>query len=201
MKKIQKILLIILILIFLSIGFMVRGKSEGILFDVSVIEFIQGNENPILFKLMKGISFIGSGYFLFPIILIVSIYILIKKEYYILKLLLGSTLGCYSLNFLLKQLFQRTRPLDFFLVEQSGLSYPSGHSMVTMSLYLTIAYLITKNQDDIKKRRYIYLLAFLMILLMGISRIYLGVHWPTDVLGGYIMGYVFYNINLKIMKE
>ncbi len=116
-------------------------------------------------------------------------------------MLLGSTLGCYSLNFLLKQLFQRTRPLDFFLVEQSGLSYPSGHSMVTMSLYLTIAYLITKNQDDIKKRRYIYLLAFLMILLMGISRIYLGVHWPTDVLGGYIMGYVFYNINLKIMKE
>ncbi len=60
MKKIQKILLIILILIFLSIGFMVRGKSEGILFDVSVLEFIQGNENPILFKLMKGISFIGS---------------------------------------------------------------------------------------------------------------------------------------------
>ncbi len=42
---------------------MVRGKSEGILFDVSVLEFIQGNESPILFKLMKGISFIGSGYF------------------------------------------------------------------------------------------------------------------------------------------
>ncbi len=179
---------------------MVRGKSEGILFDVSVLEFIQGNESPILFKLMKGISFIGSGYFFVSYNFnSFNLHINKKKEYYILKLLLGSTLGCYSLNFLLKQLFQRTRPLDFFLVEQSGLSYPSGHSMVTMSLYLTIAYLITKNQDDIKKRRYIYLLAFLMILLMGgISRIYLGVHWPTDVLGGYIMGYVFYNINLKL---
>lgn len=100
-----------------------------------------------------------------------------------------------------KTIVSKNKAFRFLLVEQSGLSYPSGHSMVTMSLYLTIAYLITKNQDDIKKRRYIYLLAFLMILLMGISRIYLGVHWPTDVLGGYIMGYVFYNINLKIMKE
>src|SRR5699024_7395956 len=133
----------------------------------------------------KSISFIGSEKFLFPVVGLVIIYTLIKKRYYISKFLLANTLGSFILNQILKQIYNRTRPLDFILVKQGGLSFPSGHSMVTMSMYLSIAYLITRGRKIKLKEKTIYMIAISMILLMGISRVYLGVHWPTDILGGY----------------
>jgi len=127
------------------------------------------------------------------------IYSLKKNERYISKLLLLSSLGSWVVNFLLKQIFHRTRPLDFILVKQGGLSYPSGHSMVTMSMYLTISYLLSKKYEN--KRPLIYSLSAIFILLMGISRMYLGVHWPTDIIGGYIGGYLFFSLYINLIKE
>ena len=89
--------------------------------------------------------------------------------------------------------------MDFILVKQGGLSYPSGHSMVTMSMYLTISYLLSKKYEN--KRPLIYSLSAIFILLMGISRMYLGVHWPTDIIGGYIGGYLFFSLYINLIKE
>lgn len=105
------------------------------------------------------------------------------------------------MNNLFKQIFSRTRPLEFMQVKQGGLSYPSGHSMVTMSLYLSIAYILSKDIEDLNKKRKIYICSIIYIFLMGISRLYLGVHWPTDIIGGYIMGYILYYLSIKILKE
>lgn len=190
----------LLLLIFLYLGFLVRNSGEGILFDVQVLNFIHNNSNPVLLSIMKFISFIGSEMFLFPAIGIVIIYTFIKKKYYTTKLLLANTLGSWVFNFILKWIFQRTRPFDYALVTQGGLSYPSGHSMVTMSMYLSIAYLLSRNIDDTIKKRNIYIIATTIIILMGISRMYLGVHWPTDIIGGYIMGYLYFNSTIKLIK-
>ena len=201
MKKKNIIIITIFIIIFLFIGISVRNTSEGILFDKIILDAIHKEANPILFPLMKAISFVGSPYFLIPIMILTMIYTLYKKKYYILKLLSLSTLGSYIINFILKNIFSRTRPVDYFLVEQGGLSFPSGHSMVTMTFYMTLAYLASKKIRDKSKVKWIYLFAYTMIILMGISRLYLGVHWPTDIIGGYLIGHVFFYISKSIIKE
>jgi undecaprenyl-diphosphatase len=174
---------------------------EGILFDVAVLDFIHNSTSPVLLSIMKFISFIGSGWFLIPAIGIVIMYTFIKKRHYISKILLANTLGSWIFNYILKWIFQRTRPFDYALVKQGGLSYPSGHSMVTMSMYLAIAYLLSRNVHDAIKKRNIYIIASSIIILMGVSRMYLGVHWPTDIVGGYIMGYLFYHFSIVMIKE
>lgn len=191
----------LMLILFFILGFMVKGSSEGILFDITIMEYVHSNTSQLLINIMNFISYIGSDRFLIPITTMFISYTLIKKKYYITKLLLLSTLGSYSLNYLLKQVFQRTRPLEYFLVNQGGLSFPSGHSMVTMTFYSTIAFLMTKKLQDMGKKRLIYIITFVMICLMGISRIYLGVHWPTDVIGGYLAGYIFYYLSVTLVKE
>lgn len=200
-KKVRIIILSLMLIIFFTLGFMVKNSNEGILFDVNIMEYIHNNTNPIILSLMKFISFIGSERFLFPAVTMAIAYTLVKKRYYISKLLLLSTLGSYLLNYLLKQIFHRTRPIEYFLVNQGGLSFPSGHSMVTMTFYSTLAFLLAKKVDNNRKKRLIHIIAFVMICLMGISRLYLGVHWPTDVIGGFLVGYIFYYLSIRLVKE
>ena len=202
-RSLNKVFLALALTLFIVIGLMVRNSSEGILFDNVILEFIHihSDTNSIVLAIMKFISFIGSELFLFPAVGIGFFYTLRKKRYYISKLLIASSLGCWVLNHILKILFNRTRPLEYFLVEQGGLSYPSGHSMVSMSMYLTFAYLLSRTDLFKHKKKLIYSLAIIDVLLMGISRMYLGVHWPTDIIGGFIMGYVYFQVAVKSIKE
>lgn len=197
----RNIINIFLVTVFLILGFMVRNSAEGILFDVKVLEFIHQNNNPVIFNIMKGLSFLGAEKFLIPFMFIIIIYNVIKKHIREALFLLVNTLGSFSLNSLIKQFFQRTRPFDFSLVKQGGLSYPSGHSMVVMSMYLACFYLLTRNQEDKNKRILTGVIIGTYIALMGLSRLYLGVHWPTDIIGGYICGYLLYYISKRIIKE
>ncbi len=200
-KKIKIIILCLMIIVFFAMGYMVKESYEGILFDVALMEYLHNSTNPMITSIMKFISFIGSATFLVPAIAMVIAYAIVKKKYYITKLILLSTAGSWILNFLLKEIFQRTRPVEYFLVNQGGLSYPSGHSMVTMTFYSTIAYLLANGTKNVNKKRLIKLIAYVMIIMMGISRIYLGVHWPTDVLGAYLIGYIFYYLSITLIKE
>lgn len=190
-----------LLLIFLIIGFMVRNSGAGILFDAKLLEFIHKATNPTILKIMKGISYLGAEKFLIPFMLLIISYNIFKKNIRQAIFLLVNSLGSFGLNSILKEIFQRTRPFDFSLVKQGGLSYPSGHSMVAMSMYLACFYLLTKDQRDKKKKMFIGIIIGIYILSMGLSRMYLGVHWPTDIIGGYIGGYLLYLLSKRIIKE
>lgn len=196
----RKLLIIISLFIFLILGFMSAGETKGILFDQIIMDCIHGNSNQMVFEIMKTISFLGSERFLFPVLGTIIVYLIIKKRYYIAGLLLTSSLGSWVVNFILKKLFRRTRPLEYFLVGQGGLSYPSGHSMVTMTMFLTIAYLFTRKNQNKHDNRRIWVFATVYILLMGVSRVFLGVHWPTDIIGGYAAGYIFYEIYTNLIE-
>lgn len=197
----KNILNIVLIIIFLTLGFLVRNTGEGILFDIKVLEIFHKATNPTILSFMKVISFLGAEKFLVPVMFIVIVYNVAKKKNREAIFLIVNTLGSFFLNSLIKQVFQRTRPFDFSLVKQGGLSYPSGHSMVVMSMYLALFYLLTKNQENRNKRIVIGVLAGGYIAMMGISRMYLGVHWPTDIIGGYICGYLLYQTSKKLIME
>lgn len=90
---------------------------------------------------------------------------------------------------LLKQGFDRPRPA---LVEHGTLvhnaSFPSGHAMMAAMVYLTLGILLARTQPKKRVRAFIVIISMLITLLVGISRVYLGVHWPTDVVAGWMLG-------------
>ena len=105
------------------------------------------------------------------------------KRYLIILNLINDVL----LNNILKLIFKRERPIDLMLVEESGYSFPSGHTMVACIFYGFIIYLINKSNYTKKTKIILNTLLVILIILIGISRIYLGVHYPTDVIGSYLI--------------
>ena len=132
----------------------------------------------------KFITNFGGAIFL--IILTITLFILIKNKKIGLSIILN-LIVITGLNQILKYILQRPRPTEYRLIEETGFSFPSGHSMVSMAFYGYLIYLIYKYV----KNKYIkwISIALLSILIgtIGISRIYLGVHYTSDVLGGFLI--------------
>lgn len=202
MRKNKKniVLNLIAIIITFGIGAGVRNSAEGILFDRAIMDLIHRNNSPVGIIIMKFMSFLGSKYFLGTLGLGILIYLINKRQKRKARLVGLSIVASFILNASLKLIFSRTRPLSYMLIEYGGYSYPSGHSMVSMSFYTTLTYIVLENIKDKKKRTFLWIGNFILIGLIGFSRIYLGVHWPTDVIVGYLMGYVFFNISKTIVK-
>ena len=106
-----------------------------------------------------------------------------------------------GLNWTLKQILQRPRPTEYRIINETGYSFPSGHSMTSMAFYGFIIYLIYKYV----KNKYLKasLIAFLSILIIsiGVSRIYLGVHYTSDVIGGFLLGVSYLIIYIKCINS
>ena len=106
-----------------------------------------------------------------------------------------------GLNQLLKRILQRPRPTEFRIVEETGYSFPSGHSMVSMAFYGYLIYLIYKYvKNKFVKWSSIVLLSIL-ICYIGISRIYLGVHYTSDVLGGFLISISYLIIYISVVNK
>ena len=123
---------------------------------------------------------------IFLIVLTIVLFILIKNKK--IGISIFSNLVIITiLNQLLKRILQRPRPTEYRIIEETGYSFPSGHSMVSMAFYGYLIYLIYRYV----KNKYIKCIsiAFLSVLIcsIGVSRIYLGVHYTSDVLGGFLV--------------
>lgn len=158
--------------------------------DAEIGMDIVEDRNSFLTPFFIGITELGGVPFSVLFVIVVSLYLLVKTKrrdlaiWYILTVALGAGL----LNQAFKFLFRRPRPTIEHLVEQGGYSFPSGHSMGSMILYGALVFLIIQ----LARKRIIKWIALVcaagLIFLIGLSRIYLGVHFPSDVIGGFSLG-------------
>ena len=143
-------------------------------------------------EMMRDFTALGGSGVLFLLTVSVIGYLVIKRRFRAALLLGLAVGGGMILSQLLKSLFSRPRPE---LVPYGSYvyfaSFPSGHSMLSAATYLTLGALLARLQKSRRLQIYILLLAVTITFLVGISRVYLGVHWPTDVLAGWTAGAVW----------
>ncbi|PLS04297.1 phosphatase PAP2 family protein [Neobacillus cucumis] len=164
------------------------SKHTIFTFDRTIIAYVQGLEAPRLTEIMKIFTFIGgtlpvSVLFLLSIIFL---YVVLKHRTELI-LFIAVMIGANVLFVTLKQLFHRARPDLHRLAQASNYSFPSGHATMAFALYGVLTFLLWRHVSTRIGRTILILLSVFMILMIGISRIYLGVHYPSDILAGYFI--------------
>ncbi len=168
-------------------------KYDNLVIDNYIINLFKYKNN-LLTNFMKIITLFGSAYVIVPCCIILLFALKNKKN----KILMMSNLVIITLlNQLLKCVFRRLRPING-IISESGYSFPSGHSMVSMAFYGFLIYLLYKS--NFKYKNIFIGLLIVLILLIGISRIYLGVHYPTDVFGGFLLSISYLLLFIEISK-
>ncbi|MGG0383409.1 phosphatase PAP2 family protein [Priestia filamentosa] len=169
-------------------------------FDITIIDWIQSFISDKLTKILETLTFLGSAKAVIAISILIIILMLFNKKWWETLFFVVAVLGSSLFNLLLKFIFQRTRPSIHPLITETGYSFPSGHSMVSFVLYGMITYFLVLFY--IKRFVKIITILFfsLLVLLIGISRIYLGVHYPSDVLAGFAVGGTWLIICLIVLK-
>jgi undecaprenyl-diphosphatase len=189
--------LTIAVLLF-AFGLIAQEVTEGkpLAFDQNVMRALRNSANPSvpigpvwLQEAARDITSLGSTIVLGLITFAVVGYLFLARKCAVAWLMLGAVLGGVALNTLLKFAFARPRP-DFVThaVRVFTTSFPSGHATLSAITYLTIGALLARIHPSLTIRLYLMSLAGFQTVLIGLSRIYLGVHYPTDVLGGWCIG-------------
>lgn len=144
------------------------------------------------------ITQVGGAYSLIALSLLL-LFIIKKKR--IPLFIIINLISAFFMNQLFKIIFSRSRPDGIFLSYANGYSYPSGHSMVSMAYFIFIIYLIYKYLDNKILKILLYISLFNLIFLVGFSRIYLGMHYFTDVIGGHLLGISYAMCYIKLVDK
>jgi undecaprenyl-diphosphatase len=155
-------------------------------FDHTIIGAVQSLESPLLTTIMKFFTVVGSTQAVI-ILCLVIIFFLYKVLHHRRELILfiAVVAGSPLLNLLLKEIFQRARPDLHRLIEIGGYSFPSGHAMNAFTVYGILTFLLWRHIFNRSGRTILILFSAFVVFMIGISRIYLGVHYPSDIIGGY----------------
>ena len=200
-----KILITVVILTFL---FLSQSYSNLLkTFDLKIIGLIQSLENKYLTVFYQMITNIADTYqsIVITVLLVIFLY---TKKYNREALFLAITMSICGIAMpLLKNIFSRERPNFYRLIEISGYSFPSGHTTAATTMYLTLAIIVLSNINKLNKY-FVFGIAALGIIIIGTSRIYLGVHYPTDVMAGICLGTsivsivysIYYNKSIEGVK-
>jgi membrane-associated phospholipid phosphatase len=194
------LLFLICIVCFLYISAeVVQGDTVAV--DEAAFDFAADVASPAFDQFIKVITFFASRQFLTPAaLLLIAYFVFVRKHrWYSLKVPVVA-LGSITLNVVLKFFFDRERPL-MPLVEASGLSFPSGHSMVAASFYGLIIYLVWQNVQPKALRNVLVGFLVVFVILIGFSRVYLRVHYATDVLAGFSAGFIWVVVGISTLRR
>ena len=168
-----------------------EGTTESL--DGSLLLWLNTFATPRLDGLALEVTALGSGLVTLVITCVASLILWHTRHRYSAALLWIALIGGIALNVVLKSIFNRARPdlFEWRTPHAGQSSYPSGHSMGAMVVYATLMYLVSRLEPSRLIRVLTVLLFSGIILSVGISRMYLGVHYPSDVLGGYLVGFAW----------
>ena len=189
----KNIIIIISLILFTFITYAIFNNKITQL-DQTVHSHILNIRNDTLTNTLIIITNISSAYSL--IVISILLLAIIKKKKIPLLICLNLA-SAYLINATAKIIFTRPRPIGINLIEESGFSYPSGHAMISMSYFGFLAYLIYKNSKNKLSKSILIITLILTILTIGFSRIYLGVHYLSDVIGGFLLSIIYLTIYIK----
>lgn len=178
-------------------------RQKSFWFDDDIFLFLRSFESKNVTRFFKFITDFVSIPVLFLFCILVYLIPKTRKRGNLVVFNLGMVT---LINLILKNLFVRSRPFGVALIEESGYSFPSGHSMTSLAYFGLFIYLIYCSNLSKKKKVFSISLLCFLIFLIGISRIYLGVHYASDVIGGFILSIIYlviftHILNLKQRKK
>ncbi|MFV0623020.1 phosphatase PAP2 family protein [Sphingomonas sp. ac-8] len=174
----------------------VIARGDALAFDRTLILALRVSGHPDLPigppklpSIARDVTALGSGTVLTLVVALATTLLLLRRLWRTAALTLVATIGGASAVSLLKRLFERARPdLVEHLMRETSSSFPSGHSANSAIVYLTVATLIFPMIRETHVRLFVVVATMTIVGMIGISRVYLGVHWPSDVLAGWIFG-------------
>lgn len=196
-KSIRWVIIFICLVIFFGILENVY-QNEIHNFDKTIYKAVAALiSKPVTF-IMKVITNISSA----PVIIIITLLIIAAIKNKKMSLCIISNLIIITtLNQTLKRIIARPRPTEFRIIDQSGYSFPSGHSMVSMAFFGLLIYIAYNNIENKTLRSFVCISLSILILLIGISRIYLGVHYPSDVIAGFVLSIAYLALFTNITNK
>jgi len=194
------VLLAMLLVVVSVLGFLkladaiTGGRTQR--FDETVLRSLRDPSDPArligppwTILAVRDVTALGGETVLVLVTLLTFGFLLVAGKYHAAVFLLIAAIGGTACNSLLKDYFERARPeVVPRLVEEQSFSFPSGHSMMSAVIYLTLGALLDRFVEGRRLKLYFLFVAILLTFLVGCSRVFLGVHYPTDVLGGWTAG-------------
>lgn len=167
-------------------------QNEIAHFDDTTYQYIRNFASPFLDHFMLVVTYMGNRQFIiFPALALMIYYLFIKPHRWYSIKIPAVAIGSITANLILKALYDRARPTVYQMIEASGLSFPSGHAMFNLSFYGLLIYIIQREMTNKPLKHGISILLVLLIFCIGISRVYLGVHYASDVLAGFSAGFLW----------
>lgn len=170
-------------------------EGESLAIDNTVRGYIHVYASDWLTRAMQGFSFLGSTLFLFPLVVLFVGFCVFTRRYRPGLILATVMSGAVILNYVLKVNFARARPQSYFDTPlPSSFSFPSGHALFSVCFYCTLAWVISSQFKSPVYRSVIWAVSIALAFFIGLSRIYLGVHYPSDVLAGFIAASIWLTV-------
>ena len=197
-KNLKWIILFICLIGFLALAEDVFNKEimNGDIIGYKIISTFLISDFTI--PIAKFITNFGGAIFL--IVLVIILFIVMKNKKIGISIF-SNLVIITALNQLLKRILQRPRPTEYRIIEETGYSFPSGHSMISMAFYGYLIYLIYKYVKNKYIKWISIVLLSILICAIGISRIYLGVHYTSDVLGGFLISISYLIIYISAVNK
>jgi membrane-associated phospholipid phosphatase len=193
------VLFIISLIAFITISRYIFVIKED-RFDYQVFDYLKHHVSARNSSVMLFFTFLGTHLFLIPAnLILIGFFLFIKKhKWYTIKIPVIA-ISSVALMFLLKTIFNRQRPDLPLLREAKGLSFPSGHAFMSVTFYGLLIYIVWQTVKNKWVKWILIIVLILLIHLIGFSRIYLRVHYPSDVLAGFATGFLWLVISIWIM--
>ncbi|WLD92449.1 phosphatase PAP2 family protein [Alkalihalobacillus sp. AL-G] len=189
---------IVLIILFIVLGYFHETLTK---FDIVIMEQIWDLRNGVFTQFFILITYVGSAYVSYPLLIVLSVHFFVNGPKRLSVILIFNLVGVRYMNGFLKDIYGRTRPDGNPLVDVGGLSFPSGHTMNSTAFIGLLSYIlwIYLSQNGINKNNSLVVTGVL-IFLIGLSRVYLGVHYPSDVIAGFAAGGIWLLLSMVLLR-